>query len=181
MWLVSCYFCRRSETTTIMKHDDPYKISVNGQHSFDLMPADAQALDFVVEADGQFHILHNGTAYRATLVAAHYDARSFTFNINGDTFTVQIADRYDQLVQQLGLSVGSSQKANVIKAPMPGLVLSIMATPGQAVAKGDPLLILEAMKMENVIKASGDGVVKSIHVQQGAAVEKGQLLLEMDA
>ena len=81
----------------------------------------------------------------------------------------------------MGLSVGGSQKVNVVKAPMPGLVLQITATLGQDVQKGDTLLILEAMKMENVIKATGEGRVKSIAVQQGAAVEKGQLLIEFEA
>jgi biotin carboxyl carrier protein len=63
---------------------------------------------------------------------------------------------------------------------MPGLVLNVMVEPGQAVSKGDPLLILEAMKMENVLKAASDGVVKVVTVQKGVAVEKGFVLLEME-
>ena len=63
---------------------------------------------------------------------------------------------------------------------MPGLVLNILVSPGQMVQKGDPLLILEAMKMENVLKAAGEGQVKAVKVQQGMAVDKGQLLLEME-
>ncbi|HNM32873.1 MAG TPA: biotin/lipoyl-binding protein, partial [Chitinophagales bacterium] len=66
------------------------------------------------------------------------------------------------------------------KAPMPGLVLDILVEAGQAVNKGDNLIILEAMKMENIIKASGSGTVKSIHVQKKDAVEKNQLLIEME-
>jgi biotin carboxyl carrier protein len=100
--------------------------------------------------------------------------------VNGVRCSVHIADQYERLVQQLGLSVGGSQKMNTVKAPMPGLVISVAVEPGQTVAKGDPLLILEAMKMENVLKASGDGRVKKVLVQKGAAVEKGQLLLEME-
>jgi biotin carboxyl carrier protein len=63
---------------------------------------------------------------------------------------------------------------------MPGLVLNVLVQAGQEVAKGDALLILEAMKMENVIKASGDGKVKSVKVKQGEAVDKGLLLVEME-
>lgn len=66
--------------------------------------------------------------------------------VNGSRFSVFIADHYDRLVQQLGLHVGSTTKANIVKAPMPGLVLNIPVEPGQTVSKGDPLLILEAMK-----------------------------------
>jgi biotin carboxyl carrier protein len=63
---------------------------------------------------------------------------------------------------------------------MPGMVLGIMVTEGQDVQKGDPLLILEAMKMENVLKAVGEGRVKAIKVQKGTAVDKNQLLIEME-
>jgi len=60
---------------------------------------------------------------------------------------------------------------------MPGLVLSLKVAEGQAVSAGDPLLVLEAMKMENEIKAPFDAVVQSVHVSAGDAVQKGQLLI----
>lgn len=63
---------------------------------------------------------------------------------------------------------------------MPGLVLKLIAEVGQEIKLGEPLLILEAMKMENVIKSPGDGTVKAIHVTKGLAVEKGFLLMEME-
>ncbi len=162
-----------------MKQDEPFRISVNEQHSFDLHPAAAKDLDIVAEADGTFHILHQGKSFRAEILELDHEARQFVIMVNGVKFTVNIADRYDRLVQQLGLSVGSSQKANTVKAPMPGLVLNLLVEPGQTVAKGDPLLILEAMKMENVLKAAADGEIKSVQVKQGAAVVKGQVLIEM--
>ena len=162
-----------------MKQDEPFKISVNEHYQFDLSPARALNLDLVPDSDGKLHILHEGKSYHAEILEARHDTRQFVIRVNGARYTVNIADHYDRLVQQLGLKIGSSQKANTVKAPMPGLVLSLLVSPGQTVTKGDPLLILEAMKMENVIKAAGDGQVKSIHVEQGTAVDKGQLLLEM--
>jgi biotin carboxyl carrier protein len=84
------------------------------------------------------------------------------------------------LVKKLGLSVAAGQKVKEIKAPMPGLVLDVMAKIGQTVQKGDGLLILEAMKMENVIKAQGDGVVKLVQIEKGQTVEKGAILVEME-
>jgi len=163
-----------------MNHDAPFHVSVNGQHNFDLLPGDAQALDIVPDTGGKFHILHQGKSYHAELLEADATSRHFIFNVNGTRFGVNIADHFDQLVQQLGLHVGNRQKANIVKAPMPGLVLKITAEAGQEVQKGDPLLILEAMKMENVIKAAAGGTIKSIHVEKGAAVDKGQLLLTME-
>ncbi|PTM13016.1 MAG: acetyl-CoA carboxylase biotin carboxyl carrier protein subunit, partial [Bacteroidetes bacterium] len=59
-------------------------------------------------------------------------------------------------------------------------VLQVMVTPGQEVAKGEGILILEAMKMENVLKAEQAGVVKSVNVSVGDAVEKNNKLVEFE-
>ncbi|MBK8500165.1 MAG: acetyl-CoA carboxylase biotin carboxyl carrier protein subunit [Flavobacteriales bacterium] len=67
-----------------------------------------------------------------------------------------------------------------LKAPMPGLVLNILVKPGDTVRKNDPVLVLEAMKMENVIKAPADAVVKAIAAEKGKPVEKGQLLISFN-
>ena len=63
-------------------------------------------------------------------------------------------------------------------APMPGMVLNVLAEAGQTVEKGDALLVLEAMKMENLIKATAGATVGSIEIAEGQAVEKGQLLIK---
>ena len=63
---------------------------------------------------------------------------------------------------------------------MPGLVLDIKVEVGQEVLEGEPLLVLEAMKMENVLKSPADVVVKSIDVKQQAAVEKNQVLITFE-
>ena len=61
---------------------------------------------------------------------------------------------------------------------MPGMVLNILVTEGQDIKKGDPLIVLEAMKMENVLKSPTDGIVKKINVNKGIAVEKNQVLIQ---
>ena len=63
---------------------------------------------------------------------------------------------------------------------MPGLVVRVQIEPGEKVAAGDPLVVLEAMKMENELKAGAPGVVKSVRVAPGEAVEKGQVLVEFE-
>ncbi len=66
-----------------------------------------------------------------------------------------------------------------VKAPMPGTLLSYKVAVGQAVKRGEVLLILEAMKMENEIVAPGDGVVKALCVAEGASVNTGDPLIEL--
>ncbi|WDV45530.1 biotin/lipoyl-binding protein [Clostridiaceae bacterium M8S5] len=69
--------------------------------------------------------------------------------------------------------------ANSVKAEMPGTILDIKVSEGDAVKAGDVLLILEAMKMENEILALADGVVASINVAKGASVKTGDPLVTM--
>jgi len=66
-------------------------------------------------------------------------------------------------------------------APMPGKVTRVLVTAGQAVDKGDPLMVLEAMKMEHTITAPADGTVTALHFQAGDQVEDGVPLLDFEA
>lgn len=157
-----------------------FTLKVNETTILELDAAEANQLDYVVQQDGSFHILKGQKAYRAVVESANYADKTFEIKLNGKLYQIEIADHFDRLVKQLGLSVGGSQKVNQIKAPMPGLVLDVAVKIGQEVKKGDGLLILEAMKMENVIKSVGDGIVKDILIKQGTAVDKGQLLIQME-
>ena len=80
----------------------------------------------------------------------------------------------------MGMDLKANAKAEPVKAPMPGMVLKILVTPGQQVNKGDALIILEAMKMENLLKAAAAGTVKAIKATEKTAVEKGAILIEME-
>jgi biotin carboxyl carrier protein len=64
---------------------------------------------------------------------------------------------------------------------MPGLVLRILVTEGQAISAGDPLVILEAMKMEQTLRASTDGIVEAVLVKQGDVVAPGDTLVKIAA
>ena len=92
--------------------------------------------------------------------------------INSIKFDIDLKDKYDELLHNLGLDDLAVKKINEIKAPMPGMVLSIL------INEGDSLLVLEAMKMENIIKSPADGTIKKINAITGIAVEKNQLLIQ---
>ena len=66
--------------------------------------------------------------------------------------------------------------ALTVTSPMPGTILDVKVAAGQAVKKGDVLMILEAMKMENEIVAAQDGTVSAVNVTKGATVESGSVL-----
>ena len=150
-----------------------------GEQAFSMKEEDLSTLDIVTITDNEFHVLQDGKAYHTALVNTDFSDKKLTILVNGNKYELDIEDGYDQLVKQMGLAIGASQKLSNVKAPMPGLVLDVLVETDQAVSKGDALLILEAMKMENVLKAEGDGVVKSIEVMKGTAVDKGQVIIEM--
>ena len=157
----------------------PFSVSVNDTE-FSIAPEAIENINGIEIIDNHFHILRDNKAFKAEIIDANYEDKSLIIKVNGNTYAVKIADKFDRLVKQIGLTLGGSQKNNLVKSPMPGLVLQIIATEGQAVTKGETLLILEAMKMENAIKAPADAVIKTINVTKGMAIEKGQLLVEFE-
>ena len=72
----------------------------------------------------------------------------------------------------------ASDIGKAVRCPMPGLVLSVAVTEGQEVKAGEPLAVVEAMKMENVLRAEHDGVVKRIHVKPGDSVAVDAVIME---
>jgi len=160
-----------------MQEEEIFKIAVNGSQHFEV---DGDSLDFQPAGARKWHILLNGKSHIAELIGADYAGKSFDFRINGSNYTVKLADRFDQLVEKLGLSKQGTTKIKEIKAPMPGLVLELHISEGQEVTRGQSLLILEAMKMENIIKSPGEGTIKRILIDKGKPVDKNQLLIEFD-
>ena len=137
-------------------------------------------MDLAKDGHG-FHILRDNKSYRVDVVKADYAAKTFTIRVNDTMYDLSAKDRFDLLLEELGMADMVSNKANDLKAPMPGMVLDIIVSAGDTVVKGDKLVVLEAMKMENVLKAEGDAVVKAIHAEKGKAVEKNQILVEFES
>jgi biotin carboxyl carrier protein len=136
------------------------------------------AWDLVEVSDGYFHILVESKSYKAEIVKADPATKSFQIKVNGRIFSVEVKDKFDLLLEKMGMTASTTSKINIIKAPMPGLIIDLKVKNGDTVQSGDPLLILEAMKMENIIKAPGEGVVKTVRIKKGDSVEKNQVLIE---
>jgi 3-methylcrotonyl-CoA carboxylase alpha subunit len=85
------------------------------------------------------------------------------------------------LGEQRGEGRRAENAGGRLTAPMPGRVLAVLVEPGARVRRGEPLLVLEAMKMEHTIAAPADGVVKEVHFQAGQQVEEGARLMSMES
>ena len=119
--------------------------------------------------------------------------KKYEVEVNGETFIVSLKEiSNEEATQKLAAAPAPNASVEekkptqdpaptgdgeVVPAPMAGIVLSVNKNIGDAVKKGDVLVILEAMKMENEILAPCDGVVKAIHVSSNESVESNQPLL----
>lgn len=133
--------------------------------------------DLVRTGPGQFSLIHGGRSFRVLVLKEDRENSTFRLRIDAHTYTVKLDDEQQRLLHEMGLDKAAAQIVRDLKAPMPGLVLKVLVKEGDRVGKNDPVLVLEAMKMENVIKAPGEATVERIHVSERTAVEKGQLLL----
>ena len=166
-----------------------YKAKV-AEQIFEFEFSDEKALEGTVNGEafkidtvqqGDFHhVLHKHGSYKVKMVRFDKENKTCVIQVNNYEYVVSVEDRFDVLLHQLGMDNINNYKVNDLKAPMTGLVLSIMVEPGDLVKKGDGLMVLEAMKMENIIRTPTDGIVKSIDVKKSDAVEKNQVLIKFE-
>lgn len=135
-------------------------------------------LDIVKIKKNYFHIIKNNRSFTAEVIHVDKGKKEVMLKINGHTFDLKVKDRFDLLLEKLGMSQNSSGQVREIRAPMPGLILDVHIQEGEEVKEGQVIMILEAMKMENIIKSPGEGIVKKINVQTGESVDKNSLLVQ---
>ncbi|MFM6954717.1 MAG: biotin/lipoyl-containing protein [Sphingobacteriaceae bacterium] len=163
-----------------------YHLNVNEKFNFELNETQGVwtvdgaplSVDTLIVKDNLLHILHQNTSYRVEIVSFSKEEKIATIKVNGHTYSIAIKDRFDDLLHQLGLDTLQSSKVAELKAPMPGLVLSVFVKEGDEVKKGDNLFVLEAMKMENIIKSPADLTIKAVKIKPTDKVEKNQVLIQ---
>jgi biotin carboxyl carrier protein len=161
------------------------KININESQNIDINVEKGQTFlngepatwDFVAISPNHFHIIFENQSYNAEVIQTDFVHKTFTIKINANTYQLAAKDRFDLLLDQLGIANKGAKKINDLKAPMPGLILQVPVKEGDVLKKGDTLLILEAMKMENVLKAQADITIQKIFVKSGDRVEKGHILI----
>ena len=128
-------------------------------------------------SEGHLSLIVDGRSIEA--VVSRSSAGRYVVHINGRDFDVDLKDEKKLLLEKFGMADISREGIHEVRAPMPGLVLSVSIAAGERVSSGQGLVVLEAMKMENELRAGWDGTVKAVHVAPGDAVGKNDLLLEI--
>jgi len=105
--------------------------------------------------------------------------QNYSFTINGSHYNTTVRTNLEEKANEYLQNKAKESGTEIIKSPMPGLIVKILKQVGDNVEVGDPLILLEAMKMENEIRASASGIVKSVSAKENSSVEKGQALLEI--
>ncbi len=160
-----------------VKVNDQYNFAINAENATILVNDEAIVLDRIVLNDKSTHVIYQNRSYTVEIISFDKAEKTASVKVNGSIYKVAVEDQFDQLLKQLGMDNLAAAKVHQIKAPMPGLVLSVLVAEGDEVKKGDSLLVLEAMKMENMIKSPTDGIIKKISIKQGDKVEKNEVLI----
>ncbi len=131
-----------------------------------------------IEASASYTLLVDGRSYEFAL---HEDEDGIELSGGAGLFRVCVEDARTHAARAMVSAAGGPAGPRLVKAAMPGIVRELLVEDGAVVTKGQPLLILEAMKMQNEIRADGPGTVTRVHVKAGATVVKGEKLLELES
>ena len=121
-------------------------------------------------ADGELAVAIEGAALRFGIAVA---GSSVTVFAGAEALVVGVPD-------PLAVAGEAAAHGDDLRAPMPGLVKHLDAAAGQAVARGERLVVLEAMKMEHALLAPRDGVIAEVMVAEGAQVTDGTVILRLE-
>jgi biotin carboxyl carrier protein len=147
---------------------DERHVSVNGKlYEVDFAPVSNQPV---------YSLILDGHSYEAYVYETE-DA--WQVLLHGELHNARVEDEREKRLRAASGSRQSDRGEFILRAPMPGLIVSIPVGEGQKVSKGDVLLILESMKMQNELKAPRDGIVSRLRVEPGDNVELKQVLLSL--
>ena len=159
------YVTRINDQTYEIEIDHDGSVLVNGQ---------TRDVDFLNPGGDLFSVITENRSLEAVI---NDDEGQIAVMMSGRQFEAQVLDERAMLMmQRRGTQTTGSGE---VKAPMPGLIVSVASERGAAVTKGDTLIVLESMKMQNELKSPIDGVTRAVHVEAGQAVDKNDLLVEI--
>ncbi len=156
-------------------NDRVYRVEIDQNKSVARIDDEKMEYEIIDQKNGRL-LLRSGTKlYNFDNIIVNGSHVSFA--MNGDFVEANVKDERQLLLEKLGFENLTDNKTGDLISPMPGKILEIMIQQGDTVIAGQPLMILEAMKMENELKATANGIVSSLLVNTGDNVEKNQHLL----
>jgi biotin carboxyl carrier protein len=131
----------------------------------------------LIDGPGVMSLIVDRKCYEAVITK---NGKKMVVSTGGEEFEIEIADELQH--RGLGQTTAAAELGiEEVRAPMPGVVVAIEVEPGDEIAPGSPVVIVEAMKMQNEISTLGGGLVKRILVKAGDVVESQQTLLIVDS
>ena len=164
-----------------------YVVEVNGER----VDVEIDGEDLVVDGEPVRATLSNveGTPVRLVTIGDQVhrvltrrsgERGRYTLSLDGYRFEVDALDERTRAIRDLSAASAAASGPAPLLAPMPGLVVRVAVEAGDEVRAGQPLVVMEAMKMENELRSPASGRVRSVPAKVGAAVEKGTLLVELE-
>jgi len=160
-------------------NDEVYEIDIDHHGRVTIDGVELAAEMQLVGGNNLYSLLVDNASYEVVLdpeIDSHTTYRVMT---RGMQYVVRVQDERSRRLALVDRSLRPPDGELPIKAPIPGLVVKMAVQPGQEVAEGDTLVILEAMKMENELRAPRAGVVHEVRAASGAQVQLGQTLLTL--
>ncbi len=155
---------RTCEVELISKDGNRVEISLDGK---------IYDIDVVMSESGFCSILHEGRSYKAESVP-HSEGK-YTITTNFRHFDIELSNPQKKYLRGRQSVVDEVQET--ITSPMPGKIIKIMVSEDMEVKQGDPLIVVEAMKMQSTYTAAQNAIVDKIHVLEGDSVGRDQLLI----
>ena len=151
--------------------DNKLKGTINGE-----------VFDFKIDSniENNHSVLYRNSVFDIDLISIDIDKKLINLLVNGNLFELELEDKYDFIINKLGLRKSKSIKEGFVESIMPGLIIDIHVSEGESVFKGQKLVTLEAMKMENIIKSPSNSTIKEISITKGNTVEKGDILFILE-
>ena len=165
-----------------------YVVEVNGQRkTVSIEPAGASYegdppahAELSVVEDSPLRMLKLDTRVFRVVAEKREGRGRYTLWIDGYRFEVEALDERTRSIRDLSAANAAPTGPTPVLAPMPGLIVRVNVSAGDAVEAGQGVVVMEAMKMENELRATSAGRVTSVEVVPGTAVEKGMLLVALE-
>jgi len=158
-------------------NEKSFEITLGDESQTATINGDDAEYEYIEQAHGR-KLLRVGThLYRINNV--NVDGQNVQMSVNGKWYHVIVKNDRELLLERLGFKSHKTQSVGLLQAPMPGKILDLLISENEEVEMGQPLAILEAMKMENELKAPCSGKISEIFISVDESVEKNQSIIEI--